>query len=750
MHSIGKGARSLLVIVALFASFGFYQPAQAVGETVQVYLSSDNGQYELSQQANLTFVSSAGSATTTINVDPSTSYQSILGIGGSFDPLTIHHLNRMNAATRASVLESLIDPVDGIGYSLIRICFGTPDATLSPWYSYADVQGPEGNPLANFSIQKDIDNGILSVLNQAKGYNSEVKFFASSWSAPGWMKSSNSMVGGYFGSGWANALAEYFRRAVQAYEAQGIPIHAVTIQNEPGVDTTYPSMVLSELQEGQIVNELTNQFDQYSIGAKIWIFDQSYPSTQYFVDTMLDRTSSQWPYVYPNVDGIAFHDYEGDPGEMTRVHNKYPDKEIHMTEKSAGWQVDVSSNMITSFRNWSQSWSDWVTVSDETGDNNGPWELTGLVINSSTDANAITYTSGYYHFGQFSKFVRPGAVRIASDEGSGSTVRTVAFRNPDGQRVLVVTNETESSQSFKVTTSENGQFLATIPARTTGTYLWAGSAGSPGGNSTAKVEAENYSSQSGTGLESTSDTGGGQNVGWIDGNDYLAYDDLDFGSGKAQVSLRFATETTTSGNQVEFRLDSTTGPLIATVNTQGTGGWQSWTTLNAAVSGASGVRDLYLVFKGGSDIGNVNWFGFSDTATPLSRSGWSASASSTPSDPCCSGDTADKAIDSSASTRWSTGQGQSNGQYFQIDMGAAQSFSRIVVDAGSSSGDYPRGYQVFVSNDGTNWGSAISSGSGSAQSLTISFSSQNARYIRIVQTGSAGNWWSIHDMNVYP
>jgi glucosylceramidase len=140
----------------------------------------------------------------------------------------------------------------------------------------------------------------------------------------------------------------------------------------------------------------------------------------------------------------------------------------------------------------------------------------------------------------------------------------------------------------------------------------------------------------------------------------------------------------------------------------------------------------------------------SQGAVALNRSGWSASASSTPSDSCCTGDVAANALDGNSSTRWSTGLAQVSGQWFQVDMEAARSFNGIALDAGSSTGDYPRGYQVFVSNDGSNWGSAIASGSGSGQLVTITFSLQSARYIKIVQTGSVGNWWSIQELNVYP
>ena len=128
---------------------------------------------------------------------------------------------------------------------------------------------------------------------------------------------------------------------------------------------------------------------------------------------------------------------------------------------------------------------------------------------------------------------------------------------------------------------------------------------------------------------------------------------------------------------------------------------------------------------------------------PLPRTGWVASASSANGSPA-------NAIDGNIGTRWSTGVSQANGQWFQVDMGSVRTFNRIVMDAGSSTGDYPRGYQVYVSNDGSNWGSLVATGVGSSAVTTVTFAMQTARYIRVNQTGSvSGIWWSIHEFNVY-
>jgi chitodextrinase len=131
------------------------------------------------------------------------------------------------------------------------------------------------------------------------------------------------------------------------------------------------------------------------------------------------------------------------------------------------------------------------------------------------------------------------------------------------------------------------------------------------------------------------------------------------------------------------------------------------------------------------------------SGTALSRTGWTASSSPSSSEP------ASALLDSNMSTRWTTGVAMANGQSLTVDMKANKTFTKIVMDSTGSDGDYARGYQVFVSTDGTNWGSAVATGTGSGPVVTITFSARTARYIKIVQTGSASSWWSAREFNVY-
>jgi hypothetical protein len=130
--------------------------------------------------------------------------------------------------------------------------------------------------------------------------------------------------------------------------------------------------------------------------------------------------------------------------------------------------------------------------------------------------------------------------------------------------------------------------------------------------------------------------------------------------------------------------------------------------------------------------------------TPLSRAAWVASASSTGGT-----DAPSNALDGNTATRWSTGAPMTSGMWFEVDMTATQTFNEITMDSASSTNDYARGYQVFVSSDGTNFGSAIASGTGAAALITVQFPTQSARYLKIVQTGATSNWWSIAELNAY-
>ena len=204
----------------------------ATGTPLQWWLTTASLDHQLDPQPALSLASGdrPQDVQNLIVVDDQRTYQTILGLGSSLEHSTCFNLSQLAPDQRAEVLKRLFDPQHGIGINLARICIGTPDFTNRPWYSYDDLPAGEKDPeLKKFSIQQDRDY-ILPVLKQALEINPELLIFASPWSPPGWMTSTDDMIGGQLLPDFYDAYARYFVRFIQAYQNEGIPIYAITVQ----------------------------------------------------------------------------------------------------------------------------------------------------------------------------------------------------------------------------------------------------------------------------------------------------------------------------------------------------------------------------------------------------------------------------------------------------------------------------------------------------------------------------------------
>jgi glucosylceramidase len=426
--------------------------------------------YMMSEQPQVPITAPGGTATTKIDIDPRVTYQSMLGFGISMEEASVANIRKLSPAKRAELLTSLVDPVNGMGQNLFRVTIGTADFTGQPWYSYDDGQSDPN--MDRFSIQKDIDDGIIDVLKNILAINSNVKFFGSVWSPPGWMKDTGTMNGGNFLSANIPALAKYFRKFVEAYKAQGIPIYAVTLQNEPQHSQAdpngYPTCIVSAAQEVTLVKAVKAEFTAGALDTKVWIFDHNFDIGVAYATGVLGDTDAQ-----AATDGVAWHDYGGDPSAMSTLHAAYPNKDIFFTEKTL-WGVAGVERAAQYIRNWSRSYVSWLTMLDQAGKpNNGP--NTGKVrrfVKATTYAGAEYWpTAEHYLFGLYSKFVASGAKRISSTVGTAATVTSVAFLNPDNTIAVVVINQTAATQPF-VLASEGNQIWSQLPAKTAATYVW--------------------------------------------------------------------------------------------------------------------------------------------------------------------------------------------------------------------------------------------------------------------------------------
>jgi O-glycosyl hydrolase len=434
--------------------------------------------YQLSRQADIPTAAAGGTAT--ISVDTTQKFQTILGVGSSLEESTVFNLARMSANGRDQALRALVDPVGGAGFNVARITFGTSDFTSHDFYTYDD--GAADPSLSRFSIQRDVDYKIIDTLKQARAINPNLKLFASAWSAPPWMKTSNNIIGGSLLSQYIPTLATYYRKALQAYASQGIPIYGITLQNEPLFEPAdYPGMRVSADQERQLAKALRTELTNNGLGAtKIWAFDHNFTDGPTYAQGVLTADARS------SVDGIAFHDYAGDPSAMATVKAAYPDKDVLMTERSV-WGTAGADRIVQYFRNQSTLYEGWVSMLDQ---NRSPERWSGspdptMLVQSASNPDTFWKLPDYNMVAQFSKFVQPGATRVASTTGA---VSDVAFVNPDNSLVTVVVNQSSATQTVTLRAGSR-QFTSTIPAKTTGTYVWpgAGDAGAAPGRTGAIV-----------------------------------------------------------------------------------------------------------------------------------------------------------------------------------------------------------------------------------------------------------------------
>jgi glucosylceramidase len=401
-----------------------------------------------------------------IVVDPSLRYQSVVGIGSSLEHSTCYNLSLLSPELRDDVLVRLLDPDRGIGMSQMRICIGTPDFTASPWYSYHDLPPGDSDPqLERFSIAKDRAY-VLPILQAARRIAPDLKFQASPWSPPAWMKTNGALTGGEIDPAHFATYALYLAKFVAAYEAEGLPIYAITLQNEPQYNPdTYPTCGWTAEQQRDFVRDhLGPLWRERELRPLIWCFDHNFNDPGFAATVLADANAAQF------VDGTAFHHYEGEPSAMSELRARFPDKSLYFTEGST-FGVGGAAEIIRFFRNWARCYNAWVTMIDrDLQPNPGPHDCSPTCIVLDPASRTVEYRFEYYMYGHFSKFIRPGAVRIAASE-PGTGISTTAFQHDDGAVALVVANERETDVRLTIACAGK-HALVDLPARSVATLRW--------------------------------------------------------------------------------------------------------------------------------------------------------------------------------------------------------------------------------------------------------------------------------------
>jgi glucosylceramidase len=440
--------------------------AQMAGQ-IQVRVTA--GAMRLAQGPSLAWRPARASSADSVILDPARTYQEILGFGASLTDSACYMLNRLSKPARAQLFREFFHPSE-MDLSACRICLGSSDYATK-MYSY-----DEGEPdpeMRRFSLDHDKEY-ILPMLREARRVNPNLFLLGSPWSPPGWMKAGGSMLGGSMRKTHFASYAKYFVRTLEGYRAEGVPLNAVTIQNETDTeqDGRMPACLWGQEYEMEfIAAHLGPQLAANHMDTKVWILDHNYNLWGRAIAELDD------PKVSKYVDGVAWHGYVGEPGGMTRVHEAHPQKHMYWTEGGSDYNdpryltnwARWGANVTGILRNWSRCVMAWNLALDEAGKPNiGPFDCGGLVtIDSKT--GEITRSGQYWAFTHFSRAVRRGAKRIESS-GEFEGVSHVAFVNPDGSMAAVLTN---AAAERKILLRLNGrESEVRLPADSVTTLTW--------------------------------------------------------------------------------------------------------------------------------------------------------------------------------------------------------------------------------------------------------------------------------------
>ncbi|WBS02616.1 glycosyl hydrolase [Pseudoduganella sp. SL102] len=465
--------------VSLLAPLLALCAAGAQAQTVQAWITSGD-QSRLMQRGPDTKFGKAPGEPLIVDVDPARRFQQVTGFGASITDASAHLIQqRMTAPQREALLAELFGaPPAGLGLSFTRLTIGASDFSRTH-YSFDDMPPGETDPgLARFSIEPNRAD-VLPVVKAALAINPQLKVMASPWSAPGWMKSTDSLIQGTLKPEAFAPFAAYLSKYVAAYRAEGVPIFALTLQNEPHFEPKdYPGMRVDPGKRAAFIgSHLGPLLAKEHPGVRILDWDHNWDEPGSPAAVLRDPVAARY------VAGVAWHCYGGDVRVQAALHDTWPDKETWFTECSGGgWAPDWSNNLmyftrtlvIGTTRGWARGVLLWNLALDENG---GP-HLGGCgncrgVVTIDSRTGEVTRNVEYYALAHASRFVRPGARRVWSSSGYAD-LDTVAFRNADGTLALLVVNSADAPRRFAV--RQRGRagrsFAYDLPARSVATFAW--------------------------------------------------------------------------------------------------------------------------------------------------------------------------------------------------------------------------------------------------------------------------------------
>jgi glucosylceramidase len=436
------------------------EPFSTAAKEVAVYTTAERSNHRISATDKIAFkhVGQPLETQICVFVDPARTFQTIVGIGGAITDAAAETFAKLPAAKQLEILNGYFDANNGIGYTLARTNIHSCDFSSNS-YTYINEGDKE---LKSFSVDHDKQFRIPLIKKALATTGGKLAIFASPWSPPAFMKDNNSMLhGGKLKPEFYQSWANYYVRFIKAYQQVGVPIWGITIQNEPMATQTWESCIYTAEEEREFLKQhLGPTLKRAGLDdKKIIAWDHNRDLVYQRASTILND-----PEAARFVWGIGFHWYEPWSGgeqmfdNIRLVHETFPDKHLIFTEGCADsfnaqklhdWSLgeQYGRSMINDFNGGAVGWTDWNVLLDETGGPNHVRNFCFAPVHADTKTGQLTYTNSYYYIGHFSKFVRPGAKRIASS-ASRSALLTSAFINPDGKVAVVVMNKTDKQISY--------------------------------------------------------------------------------------------------------------------------------------------------------------------------------------------------------------------------------------------------------------------------------------------------------------
>lgn len=406
-----------------------------------------------------------------IEVNTNKTYQEMDGFGFTLTGGSAFHINNMSKEKRHELLTELFAfDKENIGISYLRISLGASDLDAEV-FSYNDLPAGETDlKMEKFSLAPD-KQFLIPVLQEILAINPEIKILASPWSPPTWMKTNNATKGGSLKPEFYDAYALYFVKYVQEMQNEGIPIDAITVQNEPLHPGNNPSLLMPATEQADFIKQsLGPAFKQAGIKTKIIIYDHNADKPEYPITVLNDPEAKRY------IDGSAFHLYGGVIENVSKVHEAHPDKNLYFTEQWIGAPGDFGGDLqwhtknliIGASRNWCKTVLEWNLAADSEQKPHTPGGCTQCLGAVTIDGDLVIRNPAYYIVAHASKFVRPGSVRI--DSNITADLPNVAFKTPEGKIAVIVLNDSNSNQKFNIKIGEE-LFEVSLPEGSVGTFI---------------------------------------------------------------------------------------------------------------------------------------------------------------------------------------------------------------------------------------------------------------------------------------